>query len=44
MVNKLNIIKNTKKGFEKKHVKDIKIFPKKKKKKDKKVPETDIKI
>ena len=33
-----------KKSFKKKHVKDIKIFLKKKKKKVKKRPETDIKI
>ena len=36
--------KNTKKSFEKKHVKDIKIFLKKKKTKGEKKSTTDIKI
>ena len=35
-----NIIKNKKKSSEKKHVKDIKIFLKKKKKKGEKSPKT----
>ena len=38
------MIKNTKKDSEKKHVKDIKIFLKKKKTKSEKKSETDIKI
>ena len=37
-------IKNAKKSIEKKHVKDIKIFLKKKKKKGEKRLETDIEI
>ena len=36
--------KKTKKNFEKKHVKNIKIFLKKKKKNGEERPETDIKI
>ena len=39
-----NYYKNTKKSSEKKHVKDIKIFLKKKKAKGDKRPEADIKI
>ena len=39
---KITIIKGTKKSFKKKHVKDIKIFLKKKKIKDKTRHETDI--
>ena len=38
------VIKNTKKIFEKKHVKDIKVFLTNEKTKDEKRPETDMKI
>ena len=40
----INIIKKTKKRFEKKPVKSTKIFLKKKKRKDEKSPKTDTKI
>ena len=41
---KIIIIKKTNKDSEKKHVKDIKIFLRKKKTTGKKIPEKDIKI
>ena len=40
----MTIIKSTKKSFEKKQVKEVKIFLRKKKRKNKNRPETDIKI